>query len=173
MRQSLEATSQKEIPYNTVWTANLYSRALASVVDVLLVAFLLICATLLFVLFAEGKITGLLIMFADNFSNLVTFGAIFCVLLLVYHTIFAYFGGQTAGKMLFGIRVIRIDGHSLTMENAIARSIGMLLAALPGLAGFIWAAFDLYRRAWHDWIGGTIVVRVQSLVSKKRRTKIQ
>jgi uncharacterized RDD family membrane protein YckC len=98
--------------------------------------------------------------FFQQVSTLLAAVFVLVLLLLVYLTIFTIFGGQTAGKMLLGLRVVGLDGHSVSTVQAIRRALGMLVAGFPGLAGFLWTAFDLQRRGWHDYIGGTLVVHV-------------
>jgi uncharacterized RDD family membrane protein YckC len=98
--------------------------------------------------------------FFQQLSTLMAAIFVFVLLLLTYHTIFTIFGGQTVGKMLLDLRVVGLDGHSVSTVGALRRALGMLLAGFPGLAGFLWTAFDLNRRGWHDYIGGTLVVHV-------------
>ncbi len=67
--------------------------------------------------------------------------------------------GQTPGKMLLGVRVVRRDGRRLGGGRALGRWIGYgLVVATLGLGGIV-AAFDAERRGVHDWIAGTRVVR--------------
>jgi hypothetical protein len=35
----------------------------------------------------------------------------------------------------------------------------MLIAGLAGLAGYLWAAFDINRQGWHDRMGHSMVIR--------------
>lgn len=96
--------------------------------------------------------------------------------------------GQTIGKSVMQIMVIRSDGRLLGVLGAVGRVIGVLVyplflgagaigayalrgtpwqavtaisvAALLIAAGILWALFDRHRRTLHDRIAGTIVVRV-------------
>jgi uncharacterized RDD family membrane protein YckC len=78
----------------------------------------------------------------------------------------AYFGyflshrdGQTIGKKMMNVRVIKRDGSPLSLWEAILRStIGYTFAILPFGFGFAWAALDKQRQAWQDMIADTIVV---------------
>lgn len=75
---------------------------------------------------------------------------------------FIYFHGatgQTPGKRLLGLRVVRTDGKPLTYGIAFLRWIGYILSKLPFFLGFIWAAFDSRKQGWHDKIAGTCVIK--------------
>jgi len=144
-----------------VWAAGFWARALAFALDVvLLVGLQLGMIVLGSALLGPGPAEALAALGADPVSLGVVLG-LFLGLLFAYLTIFARFGGQTVGKMLLGLRVVRLDGHGLESLQALRRLGGMLLAGLPGLAGFLWVAFDVERRGWHDRVGGTLVVRVR------------
>jgi len=142
------------------WAASFWSRTLAFGLDVGLV-----CA-LVFGMLAIGALAlgltsqDILEAVAGGFTNLFGLVALLLGLLLIYLNVFARFGGQTLGKMLLGLRVVRLDGHSLGTWDAARRALGMILAGLPGLAGFVWAGFDLDHRGWHDRVAGTLVVRI-------------
>lgn len=77
-----------------------------------------------------------------------------------------YFGGfhglrgQTPGKRLFGIMVVNIHGERPSLLRSLLRTVAYLLSALPVSIGFLWVGFDRERRALHDWVAGTYVVRV-------------
>lgn len=96
--------------------------------------------------------------------------------------------GQTVGQSVMQVMVVRSDGRNLGVLGAVARVIGLLayalvltvgaavayamrdsmviaalavtLAFLLVAAGVLWAAFDRRRRALHDRLAGTLVVRV-------------
>lgn len=96
--------------------------------------------------------------------------------------------GQTLGDAVMQVVVLRADGQPLGLLGALARTIAVLVYVLflaagvlaayltresfaaaaasvgAGLAlcvvGLLWSAFDGHRRALHDRIAGTIVVRL-------------
>lgn len=76
-----------------------------------------------------------------------------------YETFFLGRFGATPGKMAVGIKVVRPDGARLTYGRAFGRYWARLLSGLTLLIGFIIAAFDSEKRALHDHICGTRVVR--------------
>lgn len=74
-----------------------------------------------------------------------------------YFTYFHGLTGQTPGKMLFRIRVVRLDGEPMTPGIAFLRWAGYHLSSIL-LLGFLWVAVDPRKQGWHDKIAGTVVV---------------
>jgi hypothetical protein len=83
-----------------------------------------------------------------------------------YGVMAIYFGlltsgrrGQTVGKRLLGIRVVRLDGHRLSLVESLERFVGYL--HIPGSLGI--SILDLWRdpnrRMAHDRVAHTVVVR--------------
>jgi uncharacterized RDD family membrane protein YckC len=66
--------------------------------------------------------------------------------------------GQTPGKVIMGLRVVRLDGRRLTLGSAMLRYLGYWVSAAPLFLGFAWILVDDRRQAWHDKIAGTCVV---------------
>jgi uncharacterized RDD family membrane protein YckC len=70
--------------------------------------------------------------------------------------------GQTAGKKLLGLRVVRADGGPVGGGQALFReTLGRLAAGFLLGLGYLWAAWDAGGQAWHDKLAGTLVVRVR------------
>lgn len=68
--------------------------------------------------------------------------------------------GQTPGKMVMGVKVIRTDGSALNWSNSILRYVGYMVSGLVLCLGFIWIAFDERKQGWHDKMADTYVVKV-------------
>lgn len=66
--------------------------------------------------------------------------------------------GQTLGKRLLRIRVIRLDGHPLGWWGAFNRFGGYAASAFTGLLGFFEMLWDPNRQALHDRVVRTVVV---------------
>jgi len=77
-----------------------------------------------------------------------------------YFTYFNGTTGRTPGKMLLGLQVYCADGTEVSFGIAFLRAVGYLVSSLLLTIpiGFIWAAFDKKKQAWHDKIAGTVVV---------------
>ncbi len=93
------------------------------------------------------------------------------IAILVFMTIFSfaigiwyevYFVGKfaaTPGKMVFGLKVVMSDGSKVSYWRATGRYFATWLSSMTLLIGYIIAAFDSEKRALHDHICDTRVVR--------------
>lgn len=77
--------------------------------------------------------------------------------------------GQTPGKVIVGIRVIKANGEPMTAGDVVVRYIGYLVSSLFFMLGFLWALFDAHNQGWHDKLAGTYVVRASDRQKRKRR----
>jgi len=70
--------------------------------------------------------------------------------------------GQTVGKMLTGLRILRSDGTPARFSQILLRqTIGYLLVLLTIGLGFFIAAFSRSGRSLHDLISRTVVVHAR------------
>ncbi|MEM9953342.1 MAG: RDD family protein [Chloroflexota bacterium] len=79
---------------------------------------------------------------------------------LIYHAFFlTRNNGQTLGKAMMQVRVVKRDGTPITIWEAILRDvIGYEIVIRSAGLSFAWGFFNPDRRAWHDYIVNTIVV---------------
>ncbi len=77
----------------------------------------------------------------------------------VYISWFTHHGGQSPGKMLCGIRIVSMDGREPSWGQAVLRPAGYVLSWLPLGLGFVLAAFPPSKRALHDRLTDTRVIR--------------
>jgi uncharacterized RDD family membrane protein YckC len=70
--------------------------------------------------------------------------------------------GATPGKMVFGLKVIRPNGAPLSLGRAIGRYFAKWLSSMTLCIGYIIAGFDAEKRAMHDMIVDTRVVKADS-----------
>lgn len=68
--------------------------------------------------------------------------------------------GQTPGKRLLGMRVLRLDGKPIGWWASFERFGGYAASVLTGLLGFAQMLWDRNRQALHDKISETVVVRL-------------
>lgn len=76
----------------------------------------------------------------------------------IYFIFLATAGGQTVGKYVMGVRVVRLDGKPMTYVGSALRWFGYLASLLPLGMGFFWVVIDDRRRGFHDKIAGTCVL---------------
>jgi uncharacterized RDD family membrane protein YckC len=70
-----------------------------------------------------------------------------------------FFTGQTIGKMLTGLRVVRIDGRPANGATMMLRQLFGYLLTVGSLGiGFLIAILSSKGRALHDYIAGTVVI---------------
>jgi uncharacterized RDD family membrane protein YckC len=89
-----------------------------------------------------------------SWMNFISYG-----LPLFYHSIFNWRLAATPGKMLFGLKVVTPMGFRITFGTAVARYLSLFLSGLMLGFGFLMAAFDDEKRALHDRICNTRVIR--------------
>jgi len=70
----------------------------------------------------------------------------------------SWWKGQTVGKRLLRLRVVRLDGEPITWWTAFERAGGYAAGLATGLLGFAQVFWDSNRQAIHDRITGTVVV---------------
>ena len=126
----------------------------------LLIDSMLLGAVSVGVLVLTLRIANLSLSWADiRILPPVPFVGFLALLSLGYAASFTVAGGQTIGKMLTGARVIGDDGRPVDVAGAVLRALGCALVPLTlGLAyGPVILTSD--RRALHDRLAGTRVIR--------------
>lgn len=86
--------------------------------------------------------------------NLISYGAS-----AVYSIFFVAKYGATPGKMACKIRIVNEDGSNLSTGKAAGRFFAELLSMFTCYIGYIMAAFDDQKRALHDRVAGTRVIK--------------
>jgi uncharacterized RDD family membrane protein YckC len=69
--------------------------------------------------------------------------------------------GATVGKMVLGLRVVDDSGQRISFLRATGRFFAKFISGLILLIGYIMAAFTDRKRALHDIMAGTLVVKVR------------
>jgi len=77
---------------------------------------------------------------------------------VAYQVIFWTWRGQTPGKMIMGIKILRGDGTGITLGYALLRFLGYIVCTMMLGTGFLWIAFDSRKQGIHDKIADTVVV---------------
>ena len=87
-------------------------------------------------------------------------GDLFLPAVVAYGALLWKFRGATVGDIIFGIKVVKVDGSALDWTTAIVRALACLLSLVVACLGFFWIAFDPEKQGWHDKIAGTYVVKL-------------
>jgi uncharacterized RDD family membrane protein YckC len=88
--------------------------------------------------------------------TLVTWGWI--ALSAGYFVVFHGMEGKTIGKWLFGLRVVGAERGEITYKRALIRWLAAAGFA-PVVLGFLWVLLSREKRAWHDIVARTWVIR--------------
>lgn len=71
--------------------------------------------------------------------------------------------GTTPGKRALRLQIVDADtGQSMTVNQAVLRTIGYLLTFATCGAGFLWVLFTSRKQALHDRIANTVVIDTRS-----------
>lgn len=140
------------------------SRALAQLVDVALQTVFYIVLMIVFALLAApiGRVTGTVSQRGQTWL----FGGFVLInflLLWGYFTCFeAFWNGQTPGKRLMKLRVIKDSGRRITFFEALTRNLLRLVDALPGFyaVGIVSMLISRANKRLGDLLAGTVVVHV-------------
>jgi len=76
----------------------------------------------------------------------------------IYFAVLMSIAGQTVGKYLMGVRVVRMDGQRMTIALSFLRWLGYFISAFLLGFGFWIVTVDRQRRALHDRLVGTCVI---------------
>lgn len=96
-----------------------------------------------------------------GFSGLFVFGAVSLTVSIAYEAYFLSVRGATPGKMALGLRVIRPGGGEISPGLAVTRYFARLLSGMILAIGYLMAAFDVEKRALHDRLCDTRVIRTR------------
>jgi hypothetical protein len=78
---------------------------------------------------------------------------------IVYFSLLpAWWGGQTVGKKLFGLKVVELTGKPMTVMLSLRRYGGYAAGLATGGLGFVGLLWDANRQALHDKAAHTVVI---------------
>ena len=99
---------------------------------------------------------------ADIGAALSRLGQIWMITMAIGCTYETWFVGNmaaTPGKMALGLKIVRPDGSAVSYGRAAGRYFAKILSAVILMIGYIMAGFDAQKRALHDMICDTRVIR--------------
>jgi uncharacterized RDD family membrane protein YckC len=137
-----------------------FRRALALLIDFFVIAFLsAVMALMAYVGYKVGltayqrTVTGAAMM---PLLTMLTAASTF--LSMGYFVLFHGMEGKTPGKWLLRLRVVGAENERIGYRRACLRWIAMVAFA-PVLLGFLWVLWSREKRAWHDYLARTWVIR--------------
>lgn len=140
--------------------AGFFTRFIAYLVDGIMIGILAWIVAVIF-----GGIIGVTGGTDSNFLGFIAGTMMLLMMVILFLFQFLYFGyfwskdGQSIGMKLLNIKVIDQDGSPISFLRAGLRgTIGYWISSFIFGLGFIWAAFDSEKEAWHDKIFKTWVV---------------
>jgi uncharacterized RDD family membrane protein YckC len=83
----------------------------------------------------------------------------FLLLWVVYLLVFWTWRESTIGGLLCGLKIARLDGRPMNSAVALVRLFGSFLSLAAFGLGFLWAAWSPEKQSWHDTIAGTVMVK--------------
>ena len=98
---------------------------------------------------------------ASSGSSLWILSSVILFLIVVaYFICFWAWRGQTPGKMVMRMKIVRFDGTRIGWGGAVVRFLGYIISILLALIGFFWVAYDSRRQGFHDKIADTYVITI-------------
>ncbi len=89
--------------------------------------------------------------------NLIWVGVALLAGPIYFITLFAT-TGQTIGKSVMGVRVVRLDGRAMTFKTGAVRWLGYFVSVITLGLGFFWVIVDSRRQGFHDRLANTSVI---------------
>ncbi len=80
---------------------------------------------------------------------------------LVYLVGFWTWRGQTPGKMVMGVKIVRTDGAPIGLGKSILRYLGYIVSGLILFIGYLWIGVDPKKQGVHDKIADTYVIKLR------------
>lgn len=95
-----------------------------------------------------------------SISGLLIFAAALSIVMFIYLTACVGFYGKTLGMRIFSLEIVDAEENEYpTIQQAAVHSSIYLVSLVLGGIGFITVLFNEERRAVHDLLSGTIIVR--------------
>ncbi len=143
--------------------AGLGSRSAAFLVDVLIQSVIGVVLTVAFSILSAGIVTsGVLPSTVFGALGLLVAALILFLLLWGYFLFFEIaWNGQTPGKRVLHIRVVRENGYPITAVDSVVRNLIRIVDWLPGIyaVGLVTMLLNDRAKRVGDFAAGTIVVR--------------
>ncbi len=142
---------QERLEHEQVELASIKKRAIASLIDELLLSSLLII--ILWDSFQSAQTIEEMIALTNHFV------LEFMAMKIMYQAFFVFKYSATIGKIAMKIQVIEVATlDTPTIVAALNRGIFRIISEMIFYLGFIWGMLDPARQTWHDKTSRTVVV---------------
>ena len=142
-----ERTSKNKVEYAGFWV-----RLAARIIDELVLWAILIIVGIPIMLFLPEELSG---------AILLIWILMWLLLLQVYFIYFHKKTGQTIGKKVLGIKVVKENFGNLSWTDSIIRWFVENFSMLIFFLGYLWIAIDAKKQSWHDKAAKTIVIKTE------------
>lgn len=112
------------------------------------------------ILFGVTMLLGLLLPSGDRGGTL-TSSVLNFVVFMAYEVTLTAKDGATVGKRMMGLRIVSMTGETLSIGQAIVRHLGRIPSGMLLCIGYLMVTFRKDKRALHDLLAKTRVVRVK------------
>ncbi len=153
-RLTIETPEHIDLDYEV---AGLGSRAIAALIDHIIIGLVLALGTIILTAVTDELFGGL-----DSDVGAALFGIVLYLMMCVYYTFFeTIWNGQTPGKRLVGLRVVRVGGRPIGFGGSAIRNIIRLADFLPLLygVGIMTMFFDRQTRRLGDMAAGAVTIK--------------
>lgn len=133
--------------------ASLRSRALAFVIDDLLVTVIIMVIFWENIFAASQNMDEMMVLIETQLAMPLI------VLKIVYQTFFVWYYGATIGKIITKIRVIDVNHWGrVSLFSSLLRATGRIFSEMFFYVGFLIGFFNDGRKTFHDIVGRTLVI---------------
>ncbi len=153
------AETELQAPATTLPKAGFWIRVVASMIDSAILGTVQLIMSLALARVALG-VAGSNTPEIDQAIGIIT-ALLGLVLSITYAVFFIGYCGQTPGKMVLRIKVIRTDQHEVGYLRALLReTAGKFLSGIIFGIGYLMVAFDSQKQGLHDKIADTYVIKL-------------
>jgi uncharacterized RDD family membrane protein YckC len=133
--------------------AGLWRRLAALLIDIILVAAVITCALLAWMTIGGKAPEG------GSRAFYFAAGGVTLLTLTLKVMLDAWLQG-TPGLRLMDCRLVDTrSGDGIGLGRSMKRTLGIIVAVLPGLLGLLWILWNRHRQGWHDLLAGSVVIR--------------
>lgn len=161
-------TPARQPPDDRMQYAGLVTRAVAFVIDVLVIDVMAV------VVAAAVALIASVFHFPKELNTILKWIGlgVYVLWLSGYFVAFWSATGQTVGNRVMQFRIVTATGERVKLRRGIVRFVGLVLALLPLFAGCLLILFDRKRRGFQDLLARTVVVEAPDVsLAEARRLR--